>query len=55
MSPISGVDMSKLGDSANVGFMKSNFLGDAKDSSKEIETRSSALLKAAGVDMRYTW
>ena len=54
VSPISGVDMSKLGDSANVGFMKSNFLGDAKDSSKEIETRSSALLKAAGVDMSDT-
>jgi len=54
VSPISGVDMSKLGDSANVGFMKSNFLGDAKDSSKEIETRSSALLEAAGVDMKDT-
>jgi len=51
VSPISGVDMSQLGDSANVGFMKANFFGGAQDSSKEIETRSSALLKAAGVDI----
>tara|TARA_R110000824_G_scaffold271592_2_gene460080 strand:+ start:196 stop:1653 length:1458 start_codon:yes stop_codon:yes gene_type:complete len=51
VSPISNLDMSQLGDSANVGFMKANFFGGAQDSSKEIETRSSALLKAAGVDV----
>jgi len=54
VSPISGVDMSRLGDSANVGFMKANFFGGAQDSTKEIETRTSALLEAAGVDMKDT-
>ena len=51
VSPISGVDMSQLGDSANVGFMKANFFGGAQDSTKEIKTRTDAMLKAAGVDM----
>jgi len=51
VTPISGLDMSQLGDSANVGFMKANFFGGAQDSSTEIETRSDALLKAAGVDI----
>ena len=51
VSPVSGVDMSQLGDSANVGFMKANFFGGAQDSTKEIKTRTDAMLKAAGVDM----
>ena len=44
-------DMAELGKSANVGIMKSNFLGPAYDASGEIENRSNALLQASGVDI----
>ena len=44
-------DMAELGKSANVGIMKSNFLGPAYDASGEIEQRSNALLQASGIDI----
>ena len=53
IAPISKVDMSQLGDSAKVGLMKLDFFG-SKNVGEEIETRSSALMEAAGVDMKDT-
>jgi len=50
VDPIVTPDLGKLGESANVGFMKANFFGPARDSTKEIETRTDAMLKAAGID-----
>jgi hypothetical protein len=44
-------DISELGKSAPVGFMKSNFLGPAQDASSEITTRAEALIKARGIDV----
>ena len=43
-------DPKLLGDSAAVGIMKANFLGDF-DASKEISKRSAALLTARGIDI----
>ena len=51
LAPISIPDTSALGESANVGFMKANFLGAARDSSSEISTRAEALIKARGIDV----
>jgi hypothetical protein len=51
LAPISIPDTSALGESANVGFMKANFLGPARDSSSEISTRAEALIKARGIDI----
>ena len=50
-APVSLPDMAELGKSANVGIMKSNFLGPAYDASGEIEQRSNALLQASGIDI----
>jgi hypothetical protein len=50
-TPVSLPDMAALGKSANVGIMKSNFLGPAYDASGEIEQRSNALLQASGIDI----
>ena len=44
-------DMKKLGESANVGIMKANFLGPAYKASDEISERAGALLMARGVDI----
>jgi len=49
--PVSMPDISELGKSAPVGFMKSNFLGPAQDASSEITTRAEALIKARGIDI----
>jgi len=49
--PVSMPDISELGKSAPVGFMKSNFLGPAQDASSEITTRAEALIKARGIDV----
>ena len=51
LAPISIPNTSALGESANVGFMKANFLGPARDSSSEISTRAEALIKARGIDI----
>jgi len=50
-TPVTLPNMKKLGESANVGFMKSNWFGPASDASSEIETRSNALLEASGIDI----
>tara|TARA_R110000787_G_scaffold53388_1_gene125154 strand:+ start:2565 stop:4010 length:1446 start_codon:yes stop_codon:yes gene_type:complete len=50
-APVSLPDMAALGQSANVGIMKSNFFGPAYDASGEIEQRSNALLQASGIDI----
>ena len=50
-TPMTIPNMKKLGESANVGFMKSNWFGPASDSSNEIEKRSNALLQASGIDI----
>ena len=50
-TPMTIPNMKKLGESANVGFMKSNWFGPASDASNEIEKRSNALLQASGIDI----
>jgi hypothetical protein len=51
VTPVSMPDITELGKSAPVGFMKSNFLGPAQDASSEITTRAEALIKARGIDV----
>ena len=52
VTPMSIPNASELGESANVGFMKANFFGPARDSSSEITTRAEALIKARGIDIK---
>jgi len=51
VTPISMPDMSELGKSAPVGFMKSNFFGPSQDVSSEVSSRAEALIKARGIDV----
>lgn len=51
LTPVAIPDISELGKSAPVGFMKSNFLGPAQDAGGEIKTRAEALIKARGIDI----
>jgi len=50
VTPMAIPDASKLGESANVGFMKMDFFGGKDSSSSEI-TRAQALIKARGIDI----
>jgi hypothetical protein len=51
VTPMAIPDVSKLGESANVGFMKLDFFGGKDSSSSEITTRAQALIKARGIDI----
>jgi len=51
VAPMAIPDASKLGESANVGFMKMDFFGGKDSSSSEITTRAQALIKARGIDI----
>jgi len=51
VAPMAIPDASKLGESANVGFMKLNLFGGKDSSSSEITTRAQALIKARGIDI----
>jgi len=51
VDPIVIPKMSDLGESANVGFMKTNFFGDKSTTGSEITTRAEALIKARGIDL----
>ena len=51
VTPIAMPDISELGKSAPVGFMKSNFFGPSQDVSSEVSSRAEALIKARGIDV----
>ena len=51
VAPMAIPNASKLGESANVGFMKMDFFGGKDSSSSEITTRAQALIKARGIDI----
>ena len=51
VDPIVIPKMSELGESANVGFMKTNFFGGKDTTGSEITTRAEALIKARGIDI----
>jgi len=51
ITPIAMPDISELGKSAPVGFMKSNFFGPSQDVSSEVSSRAEALIKARGIDV----
>ena len=51
VTPISMPDVSELGKSAAVGFMKMDFLGGKDTVGSDISTRAQALIKARGIDV----
>lgn len=51
VTPIAMPNISELGKSAPVGFMKSNFFGPSQDVSSEVSSRAEALIKARGIDV----
>jgi len=51
ITPIAMPNISELGKSAPVGFMKSNFFGPSQDVSSEVSSRAEALIKARGIDV----
>ena len=51
VTPMVMPDVSALGESANVGIMKSNFLGSGGNTGSEISSRAEALIKARGIDI----
>ena len=51
VTPMSMPDVSELGKSAAVGFMKMDFLGGKDTVGSDISTRAQALIKARGIDI----